>query len=98
MSCMQFHGSDPTREPTRLMSGSVDGNIIIWSVGQWDALKTMKAHRGGVHALSVHRSGLVAMSAGADLLYRHVGHEKGTSRSQDQAQDQARAPGLHPER
>ena len=66
VSCMQFHGSDPTREPTRLVSGSVDGNIIIWSVGQWDALKTMKAHRGGVHALSVHRSGLVAMSAGAD--------------------------------
>ena len=66
VTCMQFHGSDFTKEPTRLVSGSVDGNVIIWSVGQWDALKTMKAHRGGVHALSVHRSGLVAMSAGAD--------------------------------
>jgi len=35
-------------------------------VGKWDRLKTLKAHRGGVHAISVHRTGLVAMSAGAD--------------------------------
>jgi protein MAK11 len=98
VTCMQFHGSDFTKEPTRLVSGSVDGNVIIWSVGQWDALKTMKAHRGGVHALSVHRSGLVAMSAGGRLAHRNVGHEEGTRRAQDQAQDQARAPGIHPER
>jgi WD40 repeat protein len=34
-------------EPTRLLSGGADGTVIIWSVGQWDRLKTLKAHRGG---------------------------------------------------
>lgn len=66
VSCVQFHSPNSSVEPTRLVSGSVDGTIIIWSVGKWDNLKTLKAHRGGVHALSVHRSGAVAMSAGAD--------------------------------
>ena len=66
VSCLAFHGPSSATEPTRLVSGGVDGSLIIWSVGRWDALKTLRAHRGGVHALSVHRSGRVAMSAGAD--------------------------------
>ena len=66
VSCLAFHGPSSASEPTRLVSGGVDGNLIIWSVGQWDSLKTLKAHRGGVTALSLHHSGLVAMTAGAD--------------------------------
>ena len=66
VSCLAFHGPSAAAEPTRMVSGGVDGSLIIWSVNRWDALKTMRAHRGGVHALSVHRSGRVAMSAGAD--------------------------------
>jgi protein MAK11 len=66
VSCLAFHGPSAAAEPTRMVSGGVDGSLIIWSVARWDALKTLRAHRGGVHALSVHRSGRVAMSAGAD--------------------------------
>ena len=66
VTCLAFHGPSVASEPTRLVSGGVDGNLIIWSVGKWDALKTLKAHRGGVHSLSVHRTGAVAMTCGAD--------------------------------
>ena len=66
VSCLAFHGPSAAAEPTRMVSGGVDGSLIIWSVARWDVLKTLRAHRGGVHALSVHRSGRVAMSAGAD--------------------------------
>ena len=66
VSCLAFHGPSAAAEPTRMVSGGVDGGLIIWSVANWDALKTLRAHRGGVHALSVHKSGKVAMTAGAD--------------------------------
>ena len=66
VSCLAFHGPSAAAEPTRMVSGGVDGSLIIWSVARWDVLKTLRAHRGGVHALSVHRSGRVAMSGGAD--------------------------------
>lgn len=66
VSCLAFHGPSVAAEPTRMVSGGVDGGLIIWSVVNWDVLKKLRAHRGGVHALSIHKSGKVAMTAGAD--------------------------------
>jgi len=66
VACLEFHGPSNAAEPTRMVSGGVDGSLIIWSVAHWNALKTLRAHRGGVHALSIHKSGKVAMTAGAD--------------------------------
>ena len=66
VQCMELHGPSSSTEPTRLVTGGQDGTIIVWSVNAWDALKTLKAHRGGVQNVSVHKSGAVALSSGAD--------------------------------
>lgn len=43
-----------------------DGSIVIWDVGSWDPLKTLKGHKGAVIDLSIHPSGKLALSVGRD--------------------------------
>ena len=49
-----------------LFSGSDDGNICVWNTKTWNCEKTLKAHAGGVTALSIHPSGKLALSVGKD--------------------------------
>ena len=98
VQCMELHGPSSSTEPTRLVTGGQDGTIIVWSVNAWDALKTLKAHRGGVQNVSVHKSGAVALSSGADGCVAMWDMKRGPRRAQDQAQGEARAPVVHPER
>ena len=53
--------------PTRLLSGGADGELMVWdATDNFDQLKTMRAHRGGVCSISAHASGRVALTSGAD--------------------------------
>jgi len=53
--------------PTRLLSGGADGALMVWDASDnFELLKTMRAHRGGVCAISAHRSGKVALTSGCD--------------------------------
>jgi len=55
------------RAPTRLLSGGADGCVKVWDVrDNFKELKTMRAHRGGVCSIGVHRSGRVALTSGND--------------------------------
>lgn len=39
---------------------------MIWDVGSWDPLKTLKGHKGAVVDVSIHPSGKLALSIGRD--------------------------------
>ena len=68
MECLAFHPVSLTCEPpTHLVSGGADGDLVIWSAGvRWEALKTLKAHKGGCTSVAVHPSGKLALSCGRD--------------------------------
>jgi WD40 repeat protein len=63
---------DPTTRPTNTASlQTSDGGVAIWAAGgEWEHLKMMKGHRGGVNALSVHPSGRLALSVAHDKQLR----------------------------
>jgi len=64
--CVRFHGAGGYA-PTRLLSGSSDGALKVWDVTRnFELVKTMRAHRGGVLSISAHESGRVALTCGAD--------------------------------
>jgi len=52
--------------PSRMLSGSDDGTILVWETYDFEILKKMLAHRNGVSGLSVHASGVVAVSCGKE--------------------------------
>uniref|UniRef100_A0A7I4EKH9 Anaphase-promoting complex subunit 4 WD40 domain-containing protein n=1 Tax=Physcomitrium patens TaxID=3218 RepID=A0A7I4EKH9_PHYPA len=66
VTCLDFHNSHPSiNHPTHLLSGSEDGSICIWDTDAWVHLLTMKAKKGpksAVQDLSIHVSGLLALS------------------------------------
>ena len=68
VECLAFHPVSLTSEPpTHLVSGGADGDLVIWSAGtRWEALKTLKAHKGGCTSVAVHPSGKLALSCGRD--------------------------------
>jgi len=49
-----------------MLSGSEDGLIYVWSTEKWECLGSLKGHKGAVRDLSIHPSGRVALSVGAD--------------------------------
>jgi len=49
-----------------MLSGAEDGLIYVWSTEKWECLATLKGHKGAVRDLSIHPSGRVALSVGAD--------------------------------
>lgn len=53
-----------------LLSGSEDGNIIIWRTKDWEIFGTLKGHKGRINDLSIHPSGRVAVSVAADKTVR----------------------------
>lgn len=60
ITCLDFYGRDC------LLSGSSDGSIIVWNCATWDCLKVLRGHTAAVLDLSVHPSGRLALSIGAD--------------------------------
>ena len=52
--------------PSRMLSGSDDGTILVWETYDFEILKKMLAHRNGVSGLSVHAPGVVAVSCGKE--------------------------------
>ncbi|XP_061410312.1 p21-activated protein kinase-interacting protein 1 [Lethenteron reissneri] len=64
ITCLEFYGS------THMLSGAQDGSICIWDTKTWKCLKTIRAHKGHVSAMSVHPSGKLALSVGTDKTLR----------------------------
>jgi len=60
ITCLEFFKN------THLFSGSEDGNVCVWNTRTWNCEKTLKAHEGGVTAISIHPSGKLALTVGKD--------------------------------
>lgn len=60
ISCVEFFAD------SHLLSGGEDGKIFLWSCDKWVCSSKLKGHEGSVLGLSVHPSGRVALSIGAD--------------------------------
>lgn len=53
--------------PANFLSGSADGSVHVWKAGGgWEHMKPLRGHRGSVHHLSVHPTGLMAISVAHD--------------------------------
>jgi WD40 repeat protein len=51
---------------TFLWTGGAGGDICVWTTGQRELTRTLRAHRGSVNALRASRDGRSMLSAGAD--------------------------------
>ena len=60
ITCLDFF------QQSFLFSGSDDGNVCVWNTRTWNCEKTLKAHEGGVTAISIHPSGKLALTVGKD--------------------------------
>ncbi|XP_015783538.1 p21-activated protein kinase-interacting protein 1-like [Tetranychus urticae] len=49
-----------------LISGSEDSTLCVWTTSNWNVIKTLKGHKGGVNGVSVHPKGSLALSVGKD--------------------------------
>lgn len=49
-----------------MLSAAEDGLIHVWSTESWECIASLKGHKGAVRDLSIHPSGRVALSVGAD--------------------------------
>jgi WD40 repeat protein len=55
---------------THLVSGGEDGQVLVWRCSDWNCMARLKGHSGAVSDLSVHPTGLVALSVGTDSTLR----------------------------
>lgn len=53
-----------------LLSGSDDGNIIVWRTHDWVPMLTMRGHKGRINSIATHPSGRVALSVSRDKYLR----------------------------
>eukprot|EP01133_Synstelium_polycarpum_P014533 gene14533-17165_t len=51
---------------THLIAASRDATLSVWRVKDWECLKQLKGHKEAVNSVSIHPSGKVALSVGAD--------------------------------
>lgn len=63
-------GEEAQKSGKWLLSGSEDGNIIIWRTKDWEMFGTLKGHQGRVNDLDIHPSGRVAISVSTDKTVR----------------------------
>ncbi|KAI8367555.1 WD40-repeat-containing domain protein [Radiomyces spectabilis] len=62
--------STMTNTDAYAMSGSEDGNIMVWDVLEGSAVKTLQLHKGVVSSIDYHPSDVAMVSAGADSIIR----------------------------
>lgn len=67
ISCLCF-----TNNHSHLLAGTIDGNITVTRVGNWQVEKIWeKAHKGSaILSIAVHKSGKLALSLGSDCTLR----------------------------
>ncbi|EFN60143.1 hypothetical protein CHLNCDRAFT_133558 [Chlorella variabilis] len=71
VTALAFFAPAGAYNPTHLLSGSADGSVSVWQAGGgWECLKTMRGHRKDVAAISVHPSGLLALTVSRDGFMR----------------------------
>ncbi|KAK9909782.1 hypothetical protein WJX75_007404 [Coccomyxa subellipsoidea] len=80
VTAVEFYTPAGTSQPTHLLSGAADGSISVWGAGgSWECLKVLKGHKKEVTSLSVHPSGLLALSTARDDMLRMWNMTKGRS-------------------
>eukprot|EP01135_Chromosphaera_perkinsii_P012304 Nk52_evm41s2630 gene=Nk52_evmTU41s2630 len=57
-------------QDSHLLSCALDGLMCIWRVKDWECMKELKGHRGGINDISVHPSGKIALTVGRDRTMR----------------------------
>ncbi|KAL5021231.1 hypothetical protein ScPMuIL_000386 [Solemya velum] len=55
---------------THMVSCSEDGTLCVWKCFTWECIKTFKGHKGAVNCASIHPSGKLMLSVGADRSLR----------------------------
>lgn len=71
VTALAFFAPVAAYNPTHLLSGSADGSLSVWVAGGgWESMKTMRGHRKEVSAISVHPSGLLALTVSRDCCLR----------------------------
>ena len=64
ISALEFY------KDSHLLSCGEDGLMCIWRVKDWECMKEMKGHRGGINDVSIHPSGKLALTVGRDRTMR----------------------------
>ncbi|RKP08579.1 WD40-repeat-containing domain protein, partial [Thamnocephalis sphaerospora] len=64
ITSMEFYGK------THMVSVADDGKLCIWRTKDWECLRELKGHTGAINCVSVHPSGRIALTVGADRTLR----------------------------
>jgi protein MAK11 len=60
VTCMEFF------KTTHLFCGTEKGEVLVWKTHHWEQLPNMKGHTGRINSLSVHPSGVLALTTSRD--------------------------------
>src|SRR5690606_3795825 len=71
INCLEFW------KTSHLFCGTERGDILIWKTNQWDQLPSLKGHTDRVNSISVHPSGILALSVSKDKTLKLWDLEKG---------------------
>lgn len=64
---------------THLFCGTERGDVLVWKTHHWEQMPSMKGHTGRVNSVSVHPSGVLALTVSQDKTLRLWDLEKGAS-------------------
>lgn len=73
VTCLEFY------KDTHLFCGTETGKILVWSAPHWHNLPTMTGHYDRVNSISVHPSGVLALSVSKDKSLRLWDLSKGVA-------------------
>lgn len=62
---------------THLFCGTERGDVLVWKTNHWEQMPSMKGHTGRVNSVSVHPSGVLALTVSQDKTLRLWDLEKG---------------------
>jgi len=60
ITCLEFFSS------SHLFCGTERGDVLVWKAHHWEQLPSLKGHTGRVNAVSVHPSGVLALTVSQD--------------------------------
>lgn len=71
ITCLEFFGT------SHLFCGTERGDVLVWKTNHWEQMPSLKGHTGRVNGVSVHPSGVLALTTSQDKTLKLWDLEKG---------------------
>eukprot|EP00889_Picochlorum_renovo_P004168 jgi/Picre1/31198/NNA_006552.t1 len=71
ITALSFFTPEHAFKPTHLLAGCTDGTLTVWTAGHgWQCMKTLRGHRNEITSITIHKTGLLALTTSRDKTMR----------------------------